>query len=126
MFADEIEIIRELIQKARLKRERKDVDELSVRMREPTAVNLHNQGVGPRESIKRLRLNELTAQGKAQWLETAFQNAVLGSCRKTLPSVRSGILCYLAFARRLHLFVLHKAFFVVPRISHIFGWRKID
>jgi len=63
-------------------------------------VRTHNnfsKGVGPRKALQRLQKKELDAGQKAMWMETARLDAILGSCCRSMPSVRSGIKMYLAF-----------------------------
>ena len=58
------------------------------------------KGCGPMAALKRAQLEEKSEQGKDEWLEKARIDAILGSCRLSLPSVRSGIRCYAEFAGR--------------------------
>ena len=57
-------------------------------------------GRGPRQAMRHVDLNLRTPQQKRIWLEEARLNAILGGCKKSLPSIRSGVRCYLAFASK--------------------------
>ena len=54
---------------------------------------------GPRAMLKLLDVEEMGADVRLQWLEEARVNAVLGSCKHSLKSLRSGFSCFAAFAR---------------------------
>ena len=49
------------------------------------------------QALKKVRREAHTPQAKASWMEEACLDAVLGSCSFSLPSVRSGVRCYIAF-----------------------------
>ena len=56
---------------------------------------------GPRKTIDELCL-KLHSQGDMdRWCAQARVDALLGSCSRSLPSVKSGCRCYLAFAQRV-------------------------
>ena len=57
------------------------------------------RGTTPRQALKNFQLENRSDAEKALWLEEARLNAIVGSCRRTLPSVRSGIRCYIAFVK---------------------------
>ena len=52
---------------------------------------------GPRAAVKKLACHLVTTSSKA-WMDHARLQAILGSCALSLPSVRSGLSCYIAFA----------------------------
>ena len=54
--------------------------------------------LGPRKAIDSFGFGKWSHQARAQWIEDARIMAALGPCSKTLPSVRSGVRCYVAFA----------------------------
>ena len=56
-------------------------------------------GVGPRAALHTLHVAEMSTDVRLQWLEEARVNAVLGSCKHSLKSLRSGFSCYAAFVR---------------------------
>ena len=79
---------------------------------------------GPRQALKSLQLQSFNvAQGKA-WLESARLEAVLGSCKRSLPSVRSGLQCYVAFVKTIAGNGLHAAPFP-PRIEWLQAWSRL-
>ena len=54
---------------------------------------------GPRKAMKTMQLDRMSVAKNKVWLESARLEAVLGSCRRSLPSVRSGLQCYVAFVK---------------------------
>jgi hypothetical protein len=54
-------------------------------------------GAGPRQVLRRLQ-RDWDVQGSRLWLEEARIDAILGACRLSMSSVKSGVRCYLAFA----------------------------
>ena len=54
---------------------------------------------GPRAMIQELHLSSMTIKDAGQWMEVARLEAIIGSCRRCLPSVKSGNSCYFAFVR---------------------------
>ena len=54
--------------------------------------------MGPKRALEQLRTGLTSKAAKVSWAESARQEAILGSCRKSLPSVRSGIRLWRAFA----------------------------
>ena len=57
------------------------------------------QSMGPRRALKKLALAQLSAADRSLWLEQARIDAIVGSCRGSLESVKSGVRCYVAFVR---------------------------
>ena len=56
---------------------------------------------GPQATLKAFCKAVPTAQARSDWLREAYSNALLGSCPRSVASVRSGIRCWLAFAREV-------------------------
>ena len=51
----------------------------------------------PPQALKKLHSEELTDAEKAAWMNSARLDAILGSCMRSMPSVRSGIRAYICF-----------------------------
>lgn len=68
------------------------IDDLEDRPRNVTAAH-----AGPRAALQRLDLSGLSRAGRDRWAESARVDAILGSCRLTMKSVRSGMKCWIAF-----------------------------
>lgn len=66
------------------------------------AHNNFSKGVGPRKALQKLHNADLTADEKAVWMESARLDAILGSCCRSMPSVRSGIRAYLGFVEETY------------------------
>jgi len=62
------------------------------------ASDVSSRGHGPRKTLLRLNLDGMTPDERSAWVEEARVEAVLGSCKLSLKSLRSGYRCYLAFA----------------------------
>ena len=61
--------------------------------------------VGPRAAVAELdRINDSSEEWSI-WIEEARLHALLGSCRASIASVKSGIRCYVAFAGALLLYL---------------------
>jgi len=56
------------------------------------------QGLGPRAAIRRLKLEQMSGLERLEWLSQARLDALLGCCRLSMQSWRSGLRCYFAFA----------------------------
>ena len=54
-------------------------------------------GRGPRAALKAVGLKHMSAAQRDTWLEDSRLDAILGNCRLSIPSFRSGVRCYLAF-----------------------------
>ena len=54
--------------------------------------------VGPTSAIKRLRDELRCDEDRSRWVAKARVEALVGGCQKSLPSVKSGLRCYMAFA----------------------------
>ena len=57
-------------------------------------------GLGPKAATQRLELHGMDVREKQLWIEGARIDAIVGNCRLSLASVKSGIRCYIAFAGR--------------------------
>ena len=55
------------------------------------------KGRGPRAAIAKTGLSKCTQADRMVWLESARLEAVLGGMRLSMPSVCSGLRCYVAF-----------------------------
>jgi hypothetical protein len=55
---------------------------------------------GPRAASELANFKGMSQNEKDKWFTNAGMRAVLGACARTLPSVRSGVRCFLAFAGR--------------------------
>ena len=77
-------------------------------------------GSGPRSFIDVLSADLDTEVKREKWLANARVAAILGSCSLSLPSVRSGCRCYLAFAEK----VLGKlpARALPPSVDDLLAW----
>ena len=73
-------------------------DELIVK---PVKANAVAQGVGPRAALSNLRVSWPQPDQFRKWCADAKVDSILGNCSRTLPSVHSGVACYLAFASKL-------------------------
>ena len=56
-------------------------------------------GKGPMKAVREAQLASMCESKRKAWLLEARLDAIVGSCRLSLPSVRSGIKCYLAFVQ---------------------------
>ena len=56
-----------------------------------------SNGRGPREALGALGLEGKNQTELADWIEDARLAAILGGCRLSMPSVSSGVRCYIAF-----------------------------
>ena len=63
-----------------------------------------SKGRGPRAALDSLELPSMSVQQRQAWIEEARVKAILGSCSRSMASVRSGVRCYLAFAG-MHPFI---------------------
>ena len=74
--------------------------------------------VGPRAAIKRTAECLLTVDDRSVWAEKARAEAIIGGCRGSLGSVKSGIKCYLAFASD----ILKKEIRLPPSVDDLLAW----
>ena len=56
-----------------------------------------SKGVGPRAALMKLGLQAKSPSEKIVWVEDARMRSILGSCKLSLPSVMSGLRCWVAF-----------------------------
>ena len=77
--------------------------------------------VGPRAALHMLNVSDMTADVRLQWLEEARVNAVLGSCKLSLKSLRSGFSCYAAFIRSAD--PLGEA--IPPKLNMLLSWSTL-
>ena len=66
--------------------------------------------VGPRTTIAGIADGLLTEQERLAWAAKPRIHAIISGCPASLPSVKSGLRCYSAFARR----VLHRSGLGLP------------
>jgi hypothetical protein len=78
---------------------------------------------GPRSTISALELTLHSQAEKSKWCSQARVNAIIGSCSRSLPSVKSGCRCYFAFAQR----VLGKtqAQALPPTLDELLAWSGV-
>jgi len=48
-------------------------------------------GKGPRKALLAMDFGNMTAQDRKAWVEESRLQSILGSCHRSLPSLRSGI-----------------------------------
>ena len=70
---------------------------------EPLSVRDEASGCGPRSALGRLDLKSMSSDERNSWLEGARADAILGSCKRSLPFVRSGLRCYEGFMSKQYL-----------------------
>ena len=56
------------------------------------------KGRGPLAAMRHMKRVFDSRDKKDEWFKEANGNAILGSCSRTLPSVRNGLSCYMSFA----------------------------
>ena len=56
---------------------------------------------GPTNAAKRLCESLDSAELRDEWAERARMSAIMDGCKKSVTSMRSGVRCYIAFAKRL-------------------------
>ena len=54
----------------------------------PLVTNSHAMGCGPRVALRKWQSNRMNVTETAAWLENARLESILGSCQRSLPSVR--------------------------------------
>ena len=91
----EIQFVKSIIPKKR-KADEQALDALS----QPASRSREIATSGPRASIAASRFDRMSKHEKVIWAQNARIQSVLGACARTLPSVRSGLRCYLAFASK--------------------------
>ena len=75
---------------------------------------------GPINAAKRFKESLLSVEQLAAWAEKARIDAIMDGCKKSMPSVRSGVRCYIAFAKTL----LRKSFGDIfpPSVDDLLVW----
>ena len=63
----------------------------------------------PSQALQKLHAGELTDAEKVAWMNSARLDAILGSCMRSMPSVRSGIRAYICFAGTVNAFACRSA-----------------
>ena len=79
-------------------------------------------GKGPAKAVKNLGGLFKTGVVAEEWLQEARMDAVVGSCKKSLPSVRSGVRCYMAFVDAT---VGEVKLYFPPNLSWLLAWSKV-
>ena len=84
--------------------------------------NITSEYAGPREALRRLQLGDLTFQERVVWRENARIDAILGSCRLSLKSVRSGIRHWFAYIDSVHQGRIR---YFPPACADILAWSTL-
>ena len=71
---------------------------VSSRLNKDRAEPFDASGVGPRECFKKLQLRERPWHDRLTWVSEAYLNAMLVGWKKSLPSIKSEVSCFIAFA----------------------------
>ena len=74
-------------------------------------------GVGPRAALRQTNLKQKTWCERKLWIEDARLDAILGSKKATLQSLRSGVSAYLCFASKFGFAFLGSCLFAVSFFS---------
>ena len=74
---------------------------------------------GPRDALSSLDLSHKSRAEVAMWLEEARLDALLGGCRLSMKSLKSGVRCYMAFAESVN--PLKKRYFP-PELNVLLAW----
>ena len=86
------------------------------------AVLTEAEGLGPRGALKRVMATVKSEEEKSAFVQRARLDAILGSCLASMPSVRSGVRCYLAFADALG----HKeGMYMPPHLDMLLTWSTL-
>ena len=86
------------------------------------AVFTEAKGCGPRDALKRVMSTVKSEAEKNAYMQGARLDAILGSCLASMPSVRSGVRCYLAFADAMG----HKeGMYLPPRLDMLLTWSTL-
>lgn len=72
----------------------------------------------PRSAIQQLATSLTTEHDRLLWIERAQVDAIVGACKLSLGSVRSGIRCYMIFAKT----VLRKKQLLPPTADDLLAW----
>jgi len=83
---------------------------------------LRPRNAGPMTNLKEVQLSNMSRKEKEAWMFEARLEAIIGSCRLSLPSVRSGIKCYLAFVFAIEPSATR---FFPPSIDRLLHWSRL-
>ena len=64
---------------------------------QPRAHNADAKDAGPRKALSRLVFEAKDDNEIMDWVQSARLDAITGSASRSLPSLRSGIRCYITF-----------------------------
>ena len=78
-------------------------------------------GGGPRAATEAFQSMMVEDSDRCKWLMAAEVNAVLGSCPRSLASVKSGIKCWL----QLSYGILRKPKAYPATVSELLAWSKV-
>jgi hypothetical protein len=67
--------------------------------------NVTAAGLGPMAASKNLQLDKQSSVDRALWVQEARLDAIMGGMSHSMPSFRSGMRCYVAFAGGSLLFI---------------------
>ena len=93
-LAAELEFVHRLIPT----RKRAAEDDVAKLVPVPGRTNDTMMGKGPRAALRSIGFGSMPCEQRQKWFENARINSILGSCSRSLPQVRAGIRCFLAFA----------------------------
>jgi hypothetical protein len=79
-------------------------------------------GGGPLWALRAFCFQDMSAVDKFMWLEKARVDSILGASRGSLPSVRSGIRCYLAFVTAV---APETPSFFPPQLQLLVAWSRL-
>ena len=78
------------------------------------------EGLGPRAALKKKMQTLFSDEEKRLFVESARLDAILGSCPGSLPSLRSGVRCYISFADAMgHI---EGTMYLPPVLNMILTW----
>ena len=97
-----------------------DEDIVSQVFKRHTQVSAFSAVGGPINAAKRFKESLPSAEQLTAWAEKARIDAIMDGCKKSMPSVRSGVRCYIAFAKVL----LRKRFGDIfpPSVDDLLVW----
>ena len=78
---------------------KRDIDRVLGEWKVDSDTNKVTSNCGPTEAAKRLKQQFKSHDDMVLWAHVARNEAILGSCPKSLASVRSGMRCWQNFAR---------------------------
>ena len=80
------------------------------------------QNKGPMQALKGLALTKKSTAERILWLEQARIAAIVGACKGSLASVKSGVRCYVAFVKAT---VPDAGLFFPPKLEWIQAWAAL-